>query len=69
MSAGPIPFSAIDRYGARHGIAGDDFDFFAKMIRAMDRVVLDQARSDTPAWAKPAASGRPMSPELFDALF
>jgi len=37
MVAGPIPFSAIDRYAGRYGIDGiDAFERFRELIRAMD---------------------------------
>lgn len=40
--AGPIPWSAIDRYAARHEIDDlDDFDRFRRMIRAQDRTYLE----------------------------
>lgn len=40
--AGPIPWSAIDRYAARHEIDDpDDFDRLRRMIRAQDRAYLD----------------------------
>lgn len=37
MGVGPIPFSAIDRYATRFGIAGrDEFARFHALISAMD---------------------------------
>lgn len=36
MAVGPIPWSSIDRYAARHGIHGDDFDVLLSHIRAME---------------------------------
>ena len=36
MEAGPIPWTAIDRYAERHGIEGDDFEEFLILVRAMD---------------------------------
>lgn len=37
MSAGRIPFSSIDRYADRYGIAGlDDFERLRAILRAMD---------------------------------
>ena len=38
MMIGPIPFTAIDRYAARHGIAGEEFQRFHALISAMDTV-------------------------------
>lgn len=37
MSAiGPIPWTALDSYAQRHGIAGEDFEDFAVLIAALD---------------------------------
>lgn len=37
MSAiGPIPWTALDAYGRRHGIAGEAFEDFALLIGALD---------------------------------
>lgn len=37
--AGPIPFSAVDRYATRFGVHDqDDFETFAALIAAMDDV-------------------------------
>lgn len=42
--AGPLPFTAIDRYAARYRIdATDDFDRFAALIGAMDQAYLKWA--------------------------
>ena len=38
MSIGPIPFMAIDRYAARFGIAGEEFERFHALLTAMDAV-------------------------------
>jgi hypothetical protein len=67
MAAGPIPFSAIDRYGERYGLDGEDFAYFVRMIRAMDQAVL--GRDETPKPDTPTVSSRPLTPELFDAIF
>lgn len=41
---GPIPWSCIERYADRHGIVGSDaLDRFEALIRAQDRVYLDDA--------------------------
>jgi len=40
MSIGAMPWSSIDRYGERHGIAGDEFDRFARLMREMDTAFL-----------------------------
>lgn len=37
MALGPIPWSSIDRYAARFGIAdGDEFEQFLHFVRALD---------------------------------
>jgi hypothetical protein len=36
LAMGPIPWSSIDRFADRYGIAGDDFDRLAELIQAMD---------------------------------
>ena len=41
MGIGPIPFSAIDRYGSRLGLDEDEFDNFRVLIRALDGAYLD----------------------------
>lgn len=69
MAVAPIPFSTIDRFAARNGIEDEDFDTFTRLMRAMDEVVLAHAKSDQPAAQKPQQTGRPLSPELFDAMF
>jgi hypothetical protein len=65
MSAGPIPFTSISTYADRVGIDGDDFTYFVCMIRAMDDAV--RGTAGRPVSEKP--TGRPLSPELFDAVF
>jgi hypothetical protein len=35
MEAGAISWSSIDRYARRYCIDGDEFDRFARLIRAM----------------------------------
>lgn len=54
MSAGPIPWTAIDRYAQRHGYSDEGFDYLVRMVRAMDEVFLahsrrknDQAQGDS----------------------
>lgn len=38
---GPIPWTAIDRYAARHDIQGaDEFERFVRLIRALDQVYM-----------------------------
>jgi hypothetical protein len=65
MSPGPIPFSSIDAYARRFGVEDEDFDHFTRMIRGMDQAILGW--DGTEATAKPV--GRPLSPDLFDAVF
>ncbi len=38
MAIGPIPFTAIDRYAARFGFRGAEFERFHGLITAMDAV-------------------------------
>lgn len=33
---GPIPWTALDRYAQRHGIAGAEFEIFEVLIAALD---------------------------------
>lgn len=44
-AVGPIPWTAIDAYGVRHGYEGDDFDDLVFAIRAMDTAALKLKRS------------------------
>lgn len=68
MTVARIPFTSIDRYAARHGINGEDFDVFRQMIRAMDEVAMDHWRGEQQP-GKQNVAQREMSPELFDAVF
>ncbi len=61
MGAGPIPWTAKDRYATRHGVDDpDDFDEFVELITAMDHAYLDhcQAEQERQAKAKPSSGGR-----------
>jgi hypothetical protein len=40
--AGRIPFSAIDLYARRYGIAGTDFEALLRLIGEMDAEYLEQ---------------------------
>lgn len=65
MAAGPVPFSAVDRWAERNGIVDpDEFDDLLRYVQIMDAAYLGQG-------VKPKAEPpkREMSPELFDALF
>lgn len=44
MSVGPIPWTAIDRYGQRYGFQGDGFDYLVRMVRALDDTFLAHSR-------------------------
>jgi len=48
LSRGAIPWSSIDRYAARHGIDGDDFNRFCALIRAMDAAYLTYFKDKQP---------------------
>ena len=52
LTRGAIPWSSIDRYAARHGIDGDDFNRFCALIRAMDGAYLTHFK-DKPSDAQP----------------
>lgn len=69
MAVAPIPFSSIDRFASRHGIEGEEFEALVRMIRAMDAVAMAHWREDRPAERKGMQAARPLSPELFDALW
>lgn len=48
MGLGGIPWSSINAYAERYGIASiDDFDHFASLIRATDAAYLDAANQKT----------------------
>ena len=36
-----MSFEAIDRWARRHGVAGDQFERLVRMVRALDRVWLE----------------------------
>lgn len=44
MGTGPIPWTAIDRYGARHGFTGEGFEYLVRMVRALDDTFLAYSR-------------------------
>lgn len=44
MGTGPIPWTAIDRYGTRHGFAGEGFEYLVRMVRALDDAFLAYSR-------------------------
>ena len=48
LARGAIPWSSIDRYAARHGIDGDDFNRFCALIRAMDAAYLAYFKDKQP---------------------
>ena len=55
----PIPFAAIDRYARRYGITDiDEFDRLRRLIMAMDRAMLDDARAEQEAASKKKPPGR-----------
>ena len=57
------PYSAIDRWAQRNGVTDpDEFALLVEMISAMD-----MALSGTEGQGSTAS--RPLSPELFDAVF
>lgn len=40
MGIGPIPWTAIDQYGLRHGFCDDGFEYLVRMVRALDDAFL-----------------------------
>lgn len=40
FGVGPIPWTAIDRYGERHGFLGEGFEYLVRMVRALDDAFL-----------------------------
>jgi len=57
--AGPIPFTSIDRYAAREGIEGEDFDELLHFLRHLDGIYLKWAAAEAEKRAKAAkAKGR-----------
>lgn len=45
---GPIPWTAIDQYAARHGVTGTDYELLVSAIRAMDGAYMEP-RDSKPA--------------------
>jgi len=37
----PLPWTAVDAYARRHGIAGENFDMFWRLIGELDAEYLD----------------------------
>lgn len=55
FGTGPIPWTAINQYGTRHGFDGEGFEYLVRMVRALDDAFLaysykkakaEQARED-----------------------
>lgn len=44
MAPGPIPWSSIDRWAARHGITGEQFEDLVCMVRAQDDEYMQHQR-------------------------
>jgi hypothetical protein len=44
FGVGPIPWTAIDRYGDRHGFLGEGFEYLVRMVRALDDTFLAYSR-------------------------
>jgi hypothetical protein len=66
MSAGPIPYTAIDRWAHRNGVEPEDFHVLLTVIRAMDAEWLGEGGQQG---STQQVSARPLSPDLFDAVF
>jgi hypothetical protein len=69
MGIGPVPASAIERMAERIGVAEDEFESYRLAMRALDRVVLENAKTPGGTTAAPTVASRPMTPALMDALF
>jgi hypothetical protein len=67
MGVGAIPASAITEWAARAGLDDIEAESFRSCIRAMDRAYLDFANK--PDAERHKVESRPMTGELFDALF
>jgi hypothetical protein len=48
FGVGPIPWTSIDQYAARHGVEGDEFERFCHLVRAMDDAYRAHIESLTP---------------------
>ncbi len=60
MAEGPIPWSAIDRYGYRHDIWSDEFDRLVYIIRGLDSEYLKiRASKNKKALGKTGKIGKP----------
>ena len=52
MGIGPIPWTAIDAYAARHGITDpEDFEDLEILVRAQDQAYLDHHKQESEAKA------------------
>lgn len=59
MGIGPVPWTAIDRYGRRYGFEGDGFVYLVRMVRALDDAFLAHSREKAKEEeAKNARAGR-----------
>jgi hypothetical protein len=67
MGVGAIPASAINSWAAQSGLDNVETATFRACIRAMDGAYLEYANK--PEAEREKVEGRPLSGELFDALF
>lgn len=44
LGAGPIPWTAIDRYAERNGFEGEGYEYLLRMVRALDDAFLAHTR-------------------------
>lgn len=58
MALGPIPFTAIKDYALHLEVTGIRFEVFNRLIRAMDRVLLDYSAQKEKQAAKQPPKGR-----------
>lgn len=72
MAVGPIPFEAVDRYGARYGYFGRKFDELLDAIELMDAVYLEKvAPKNTGETTEPTTPPpqQKLTPKLFRSMF
>lgn len=70
VGLGPVPASAIEWMAERIGVGEDEFESYRCAMRALDRVVIENASKGNNGTAPaPTISSRPATPALIDALF
>ncbi|GHC79365.1 phage tail assembly chaperone [Limoniibacter endophyticus] len=67
MGVGPIPLASIDNWIGHNDLDEVDGECFKYAVREMDKAYLEYANK--PEDQRPTVSSRPLTPELFDAIF